>query len=71
MRTVLVDEDAGGVVTVVGVARDVVAFVDDEAAFVRLAGESLGHDGAGEARAYDEVIKAVHYGATFLRCLRR
>ena len=46
-------EDAGGVIGIVGVAGDVVALIDDEAALAALGGETLGEDGSCEAGADD------------------
>ena len=57
MRPVTVDEDAGGIVAIVGVATDVGAFVHDEDALFESAGESFREHAAGEARANNQVIK--------------
>lgn len=55
-----VDEDAGCVGVVEGVAADVGAFVDDEAATPELGAEAFGEDEAGEAGADDEVV-VIHF----------
>ena len=57
VRAVGVDEDAGVVVAVVGVAADVRALVDDQHAQAQLAGEPLRQHAAGEAGADDEVVE--------------
>ena len=57
VRAVLVHQDAGFVVAVVGVAADVGAPVDDQHALVPHVGETLGQDAAGEARADDQPVK--------------
>ena len=51
-----VDEDAGAVGVVIGVAADVGAFVDDEAPAPELGAEAFGEDEAGETGADDEVV---------------
>ena len=61
MRAVGVEEDAGGIVMIVGVAGDVVAAIDDQAACAALAGEPLGEHRPGEARADDEVINLLRH----------
>ena len=41
MRAVIVDEDAGVIVVIVGVATDVVAFFNDQTALAQLTGDTL------------------------------
>ena len=53
VRAVIVEEDAGVIVVIVGVAPDVVALLDNQASLAELASDTLGKHGAGEARAYD------------------
>ena len=59
VRAVLVDQNAGRVVVVEGVAGDVVALVDDQDAFAHAVGQALGQHSPGEARADDEVIETL------------
>ena len=57
VRPVLVDEDAGVVVVVVGVAADVRALVADQHLLAGVGGEPLGEVAAGEAGADDQIIE--------------
>ena len=57
VRAVLVDQQAGGVEPVIGVAADMAAAVDQQHALVALAGQPLGQHAAGEAGADDEPVK--------------
>ena len=63
MRAVLVDQQAGLVVAVIGVAADMGAAVDDEHALVALARETLGKHAAGKAGADDQPIIHAAYSA--------
>ncbi len=56
VRAVLMDQDAGFVVAVIGVPADMGAPVDDEHAFVPHVRETLGQDAAGKARADDQPV---------------
>ena len=58
VRAVLVHEHAGVVVMIVGVARDVIAAVNDQHFFVRDAREPFGQHAARIARPNDQVIKS-------------
>ena len=58
VRPVAVHQDARLVVLVVGVAADMAAPVDQEHAPAGIAGQALGRDAAGEARADDQVIES-------------
>ena len=57
VRPVLVHEDAGLVVVIVGVAADVRAAVADQHLLARVGGQPLGDRRAGEAGADDQVIE--------------
>jgi hypothetical protein len=54
------DEDAGGIVFVVGVATDVSTLVANEDPLARTAGQTLGQDAAGKPGTHYEVIE--HFG---------
>jgi hypothetical protein len=63
------DEDAGVVVAVVGVAADVRPLVADEDALAADVGEPLGQDAAGEAGADDEGVEAGPAGDGVAKCV--
>ena len=63
MRAVLVDQEPGFVVAVVGVAADMRAPVDDEDALAALARETLRENAAGKAGADDQPIIHRSYSA--------
>ena len=65
MWPVVVDEDAGGIVMIVGVATDVVALFDNEATFAELAGDTLSKHGAGKTCPNDQEIKLFHETGDF------
>src|SRR5207237_6864171 len=56
-RSVAMDEDAGRVVLVVGVAADVRTTIDDEDALVEDGRDAFGDDAAGEPRADDDPVE--------------
>ena len=53
MRTVIVQENAGLVIMIVGIAADVFPSFNNEAVFSELTGETFGKNGTGKARADD------------------
>jgi hypothetical protein len=57
MRSISVKEHAGAIVMIVGVAPNVIAFLDDEASLAKLAGNALGQDRTREARTNNKEIK--------------
>ena len=57
MRSVVVHEDAGFIVMIVGVATDVMAPFDNQAGFAKLGGNAFGQHCAGKTGAYNEKIK--------------
>ena len=59
VRPVLVDQDAGLVVVVVGVAADVRALVADQDVLAGMRGQPLGDRRAGKAGADDQVVEHV------------
>ncbi len=58
VRAVAVDQHAGLVVVVVGIAGDMRAPVDHQHALVQPRGKALGKHAAGKAGADDEVVEA-------------
>ena len=59
VRAILVDQDAGLVLVVVGVAGDVVAALEDGDLHAAGLGEATGADGAGVARADDDGVEGL------------
>jgi hypothetical protein len=57
VRPVLVNEDAGPVISVVSVAADMRTTVDYKHLLVALAGQPFGDDAAGETGAHDQPVK--------------
>src|SRR5690348_9186783 len=57
VRPVLVDQEAGFIVSVIGIAADMRPTVDQKHLFVTLAREPFGNDAAGEPGADHEPIK--------------
>ena len=57
MRAVLVDQDPGLVVTIVGIAADMRPPVDQEHLFIALARQPLGNDASRKAGADHQPIK--------------
>ena len=71
VRAVAMDEDAGGIGRIVGVAGDVVAPVDDEHAPARIRRHPLGQHGAREARADDEDVMVAPWAGDAWADVRR
>ena len=57
VRAVLVNEDSGLVISVVGIAADMMPAIDHKHLFVTLARKPFGNNAPGETGADDEPIK--------------
>ena len=56
VRAVAMNEDAGCVMVIEGVAAHMIAFIDDKDTFIGLGGKPLCEDAARKASADDEVV---------------
>ena len=66
VRAVIVHEYSRFVVMIVSIARDMIAAFDDKACFAELVRDSFRQNRAREARAHNQVIKALgHWAVTF------